>query len=404
MDAKTIKDMLEGATSKWAKQRKSEEKYRSAAGRRYQVMTSTRGPNIKEAAEQIMEEAYMKASGGGKLPAPARMIFYAARPLIQAITGEPLKGSKYFTQTLLPDYMEEHNCADWRVIWDARGHLIEPHTEKSVPLGTIEVQTYLRDMCKPIWLDPKPSMPKIETCGPSGCYGAILFIEKEGFSEIFEAVQLAERFDIAIMSTKGTSVTAARKLVDELCDKDDGIPLFVLHDFDKTGLTILKTLREDTRRYTFWNKVNVIDLGLRLEDVEERGLEGEEVDYGKINPYVVRENLKQSGASPEEVEFLVDQRVELNAFTADGLVEWLEEKLEEHGVEKVVPELDMLQEAYRREKQSAYLKDKFEALLKESKEYADGVELPEDLDEKVVDVLKDSPELSWNQAVAEIAR
>jgi DNA topoisomerase VI subunit A len=114
-----------------------------------------------------------------------------------------------------------------------------------------------------------PSGKVASTCtsriisGTSGCYSAILFVEKEGFNEIFEAVQLAERYDIAIMSTKGTSVTAARHLADELCGDYD-IPLLVLHDFDKSGLTILKTLREDTDRYTFCNDIEVIDLGLRL--------------------------------------------------------------------------------------------------------------------------------------------
>ena len=53
---------------------------------------------------------------------------------------------KYFTQVLLPDYIEENpeRTAGWRVVYDARGHLIEPHTNRSVPLGTIEVATYLR--------------------------------------------------------------------------------------------------------------------------------------------------------------------------------------------------------------------------------------------------------------------
>jgi hypothetical protein len=69
--------------------RKAEERHASARTRRWTVMTRERPPSIKEAAWEVMEEAYMKASAGGKLPAPTRMIFYAARPLIQEITGEP---------------------------------------------------------------------------------------------------------------------------------------------------------------------------------------------------------------------------------------------------------------------------------------------------------------------------
>jgi DNA topoisomerase VI subunit A len=41
--------------------------------------------------------------------------------------------------------------------------------------------------------------------------------EKEGFTEILSAARIAERFDIAIMSTKGMSSTAARRLVDNMC-------------------------------------------------------------------------------------------------------------------------------------------------------------------------------------------
>jgi hypothetical protein len=120
------------------------------------------------------------------------------------------------------------------------------------------------------------------------------------------------------MSTKGTSVTAARHLADELCGDYD-IPLLVLHDFDKSGLTILKTLREDTDRYTFCNDIEVIDLGLRLADVIAEGLAGEDVAYA-ARPGVVRWNLHESGASSEEITYLMKQRVELNAFTA---MHWL---------------------------------------------------------------------------------
>ena len=58
---------------------------------------------------------------------------------------------------------------------------------------------------------------------------------------LFEAVKLGERYDLAIMSTKGMSVTASRRLVEELCGQH-GIPLLLLHDFDKSGFSIAGTL------------------------------------------------------------------------------------------------------------------------------------------------------------------
>jgi hypothetical protein len=54
---------------------------------------------------------------------------------------------------------------------------------------------------------------------PRNRYGNVLFVEKQGFDELFAEVQLAARYDIAIMSTKGMSVTASRALLDRLAAK-----------------------------------------------------------------------------------------------------------------------------------------------------------------------------------------
>ena len=120
------------------------------------------------------------------------------------------------------------------MVYDARGHLIEPHTGHSIGLGTTEVADYLAGLGEPTWSEPSGTMPEIRTHGPSGRYGALLFCEKEGFNELFDAVLLAERYDIALLSSKGVSNTAARRLIDKVCARY-GIPVFVLHDFDVSG-------------------------------------------------------------------------------------------------------------------------------------------------------------------------
>jgi hypothetical protein len=160
----------------------------------------------------------------------------------------------------------------WNVIYDARGHFTEPHSDKSFGIGTLEVRRYLAGHHDPFLVDADFSQAKVETSGPAGNFGAVLFIEKEGFAPLFRAAGIAERFDVALMSTKGMSVVAARALADEMCS-DHGIPLLLLHDFDKAGFSIAGTLQRDTRRYEFQNAIEVIDLGLSLEDVEVMGLE-----------------------------------------------------------------------------------------------------------------------------------
>ena len=58
-------DAVETATAKWTKQKKSEERHPGM--RRYRVSRMTREPRTsqRDAAWQVMEEAYMRASSGG---------------------------------------------------------------------------------------------------------------------------------------------------------------------------------------------------------------------------------------------------------------------------------------------------------------------------------------------------
>jgi len=119
-----------------------------AAGAAYRDMI--RPPSklsIKDAAWQVMTAAYLKASDNGRLPANARQVMYAARPAILKLAQVDKFKDGYFTQTLLPDYITEHSkdCATWDVVFDARGHFVEPHTGRSVPLGTLAVRQYLGD-------------------------------------------------------------------------------------------------------------------------------------------------------------------------------------------------------------------------------------------------------------------
>ena len=54
----------------------------------------------------------MIASANGTLPANPRQIFYAARPRSCERPGLQKIDSKYFTQTLLPDFMNDNPDAD----------------------------------------------------------------------------------------------------------------------------------------------------------------------------------------------------------------------------------------------------------------------------------------------------
>jgi hypothetical protein len=203
------------------------------------------------------------------------------------------------------------------------------------------------------------------------------------------------------MSTKGMSSTAARSLIDNLCQHE--VPLLALHDFDKAGMSIAGTLRRDTRRFAFSGDTKFVDLGLRLTDVRELGLEASAEDvFDRGSDAAKRRNLALNGATREEVEFLLRRRVELNALPSDQLVAFIERQLTERGIQKIVPNADLLRDAYQ-----LYAKSKRveEIVAKAISEIDDGdIAAPADLASRVAAHLQQHPELRWDEAVAAIVK
>lgn len=354
---------------------------------------------IKDAAWSVMERAYRHAAGHAGM-AHARQIMYAARPLVLELTGGRVwKNDAQFTQNLLPDFIDEYPdpTADWDVVYDARGHLVEPHTGRRVPLGTVEVREYIA-----AWKG---------SAGPANRYAFALFVEKEGFSPLLDRAGIAERFDVAIMSTKGMSVTAARLLVDHLSQRD--VTILVVRDFDKSGFTIARTIAQDGRRYRYSAPPKVVDLGLRLTDVEAMGLSSEPVEYtGDSDPRV---ELRRSGATPDECGFLVrrrpysgwaGERVELNAMTSDQFIDWIERKLTDAGVHKVVPASETLEATYRTTVQDAKRQAVIDAATKKALEgfVSEPVDVPPDLHARVEAALPLGRVETWEDVVRGYAR
>jgi hypothetical protein len=405
--ANDIISLVYEGTKKWTKTRKAEERSPASRSFRYARMTRERGVQFKEAAAQIMEKAYLKASGNSQYPANARQIMYAARPHIQKVTGKQLNDD-YFTQTLLPDYLQETG-ADWDVVYDARGHFKEPHGGQSFGIGTLEVRDYLADLHNPRIIDADFSQANVETSGPSGNFGAVLFVEKEGFDPLLKEAKIGDKFDIATMSTKGMSVTAARALADEMCHAHD-IPLFLLHDFDKAGFSIAGTLQRDTRRYEFKNAITTIDLGLNLDDVTTMGLESEYQHYPKADKFALIGNLRENGASEDEIAFMFrdferlrsTRRVELNAMTSPQFIAFVERKLRQNGIAKIVPDQDLLAEVYAGLERGRRLEEAAKTLDEEID--MDDFKAPKDLQRRVRNYLKEQPTLRWDAALAEIIK
>lgn len=402
-----VMDTSKKVTNPWAKQRKREERDASARHRRRENLDGGNRVYQSDIAWEVIKRAYAEVGSNGQLTAHSRQIYYEAREEMRERTGRPVD-SKYFTQNLLPRCVNEHpeETANWRITYDARGNFIEPHTGESIPISTLKIDEYLaasRRHC-PGDISLQSISVTYPTCGTRNRISAVLFIEKEGFHPLFEDVKLAERYDLAIMSTKGQSTVAARKLVDAVSAIGTGVPLLVLHDFDKWGLLIAENLtavsehaeKSGRKRYEFQNTINVIDLGLRLDDVKKWKLASERVEFkGKI----------PASATKEDAEFLrSNRRVELNAFRSADFIAWIEGKLKEHGIKKLIPEDSVLEDAYRRCRQAAWVNDQLPAIAEAAGEEAKSAKLPGNMRSKIRKTFADDPTQPWDAVVAEFAR
>ena len=402
--AAAVVDAVKSTTKEWARQRRAEERDASARLRRHDRMLRQHRTTILDAAWSVMAAAYAAASDNGTLPTRPRQIMYAARPEILRLTGKSSLDDRYFTQTLLPDFMEQNPelCESWDVVWDARGHFTEPHTQQGAALGTLEVRQYLGlrpERGEVVSIFAAELFP---THGPEHRFSTVLFIEKEGFDPLLEAAQIAQRFDLAIMSTKGMSVTAARLLLDHLTDR--GVEqIFVLHDFDVSGFSIFGTLGTDSRRYRFRNQIPVVDIGLRLEDVADMDLQAEPVavqgDWGRRV-----ETLRRHGATDEETAFLASRRVELNAMSSRTMVDFIEAKLAEHGIEKLIPNAAVIEEHARRLLEQRYAEETIAPLRPAIAERAAKAKLPPGLARRIAKELQEHPELPWDVALAHVVQ
>jgi hypothetical protein len=287
---------------------------------------------LKDAVFEVLPEALAHATGQRRYPVSSRTLYYQVRRFMQRLTDQELDYD-YFSQNLLTQYRAVHGPIAG-LYYDPRGVLYEPHTGTALPLGTREVEGYHF----PAWL-----------------YDKILYVEKKGLWPILQAAQLAERYDMAVIAAEGYATEATRVLFAH-ADQGRNYQLFVLHDADPDGYNIARTLREETRRMPGY-AVDVIDLGLKLEEALAMDLGVEAFTRRKSLPeglvLTKTERAYFEGRQVGKRAWLC-QRVELNAFSAPALVDYIEQQLQQSDVRgKVIPpdaELPRLaREAYRQQ-------------------------------------------------------
>jgi hypothetical protein len=182
----------------------------------------------------------------------------------------------------------------------------------------------------------------------------------------------------------------------------------VLHDFDISGFSILGTLGKSNRRYRFENQIEIVDLGLRLADVQAEQLQSEPIKLEKDPDKQERKwaaqakTLPRHGATPLEIEFLRTRRSELNMLPGRRFLAFLERKLSAHGVSKYIPDEATLRLHLSRFREWQLAKELLNGHREELKARAAVLPMPEDLRSTVVSLLANHPEWPWEKAVTEL--
>jgi hypothetical protein len=305
---------------------------------------------------EILPDATARSGSNGRHQYGQRGLFYKVRePFRLRMPGIELKWD-YFT-TIITDYENEHGDIPG-LYRDNRGRFYTPRIG-SKPLGTLVVAAYQR----PPWM-----------------YAAVLFCEKEDHLGILEQDGFAERWDCLLVASKGFASRAARDLIDLIAAtaNDEPVRVLAIHDGDAYGTLIMQALQEATKARGA-RSIQIIDLGLNPWDERAQSLEHEtglleeeekknkgtskEPDRKPVADYVRtrdRHNLLEGIDEPNWEEWLQDNRVELNAMTSQELIDWVEEGFISHGIEKVVPPVNVLDETLR-----ADLKDRINEQLRE---------------------------------------
>src|SRR5215218_509326 len=339
-----IGDAIWSATKPLYKEAKRQERAARPPRRTYYVPAPK--VYIKDIVFEVLPQAITNAGANFN----ARDLYYATRALAYNHSeweiGKVLDYT-YFSQGLLTEYQEQRGLIAglWR---DARGHLHEPHTGNSVALGTREIAAYEF---------------------PEYTFDKILYVEKEGELPKLQAAKLGERYDMAICSGKGQPTEAVRTLFEHAQGRD--FQLFVFHDADLDGYDIARVMAEETRRMPGYS-VDVVDIGLTVEDALDMGLASEPFYRKKNISWELRMRLsdvaKEYLYQRDGYRGVRGRRFELNAILPDTRrIEYIERKLEENGVHgKLIPPDEALaerREAMYREKVDGWVDEAIAEML-----------------------------------------
>lgn len=311
-------------------------KQRSGEGRRKSERKNV--DSIQDKLFAMMPAVLAEATDNGKLPVLLRQLFYTFRKAWFTTDDRPLHYATFCA------YVSMYEVAVGKAIClkDPRGSLYEPHSGRVVQLGTALMDNF------------QPKRWEGHT---------IIFIEKENLANLLVRLGVGKRWDAIIIGSKGFAVEACCEALQKYAKLLPGlVKIVALHDADPAGYMIGYDLATNLPRFGDNVQIDVIDIGLTIEEARAMSLQDEPFDLSRQVWSMVR-GMK-SKTRPDGTPLLdaaawdsfmppamrysefpgngTGRRVELNAIHPRQFAAWVEEKLEQHGCRKVRPPDDIV--------------------------------------------------------------
>jgi hypothetical protein len=342
--SKPLAECMERVTLECRKQRAGESRRKNAG--------AEKEDSILETLLEILPGVHTKltVTRFGTIPILIRALYYGVRGVWEKHHSADLQ---YATFCAYVDIWEER-MGKPMVLKDPRGTLLEPHSGRSLRLGTSEVADYT----------------------PKKWEGhTIIFVEKENFAHILRKYGIMKRWDAIVIGSKGFAVDACREVLQKYKQLlGSMVKIICLHDGDPAGYMIGHDLATNLPRFGQNVDVQVIDVGLTIAEGEKMGLMTEPFELKKANWRMVH-NMRskmirdQNGRRPllepaawdafmprqyrtaDFPDWDVDskgalkqrgRRIELNAMEPEVFIDWLEGHLDRNGCKKVRPPDDIV--------------------------------------------------------------
>lgn len=329
--------------------------------------TSARvGPKttIRQDLFDLLPGAVKRGTKNGKVPILVRQLYYNIRPHYFRLRPDKAE-LHYGTFCVYLDEYEQNVVGDDVCLRDPRGTMYEPHSGRTLRLGTADVRKF--------------NVKKWEG-------HTIIFVEKENLASLMRSMGVHRRWDAIIIGSKGFAVESIREVLQKYKQLLGGmVKVVCLHDADPAGYLIGYDLANNLPRFGNNVDVQVIDVGLSVEEAYENDWPDEPFKMPKSTWSMINNmhfGNKKNGKPPLKIRdphtgeerpifepkawdaFMpprfrsafgwdsvrgtpIGRRVELNAIgngDPTAFCDWVEAALERHGCKKVRPPDEIVDE------------------------------------------------------------